>query len=119
MKLIKISSNSLWHISNQKFSKFDKNVTAQGIFWFAKNKSDLIEDGHGANINSRNPVYLYEVATTAKNPAGWDEYDKYGLGQLKDMGYDSVDLDDDVAVFYSENLKIVSVEVIKPNHMSS
>jgi hypothetical protein len=27
---------------------------------------------------------------TINNPAGWVEYEKYGLGQLESMGYDGV-----------------------------
>jgi len=114
MKLIKMASiNTLWHISNEKFSQFDNYMTAQGIFWFAKNRNDLVEHGHGASINSSKPVYLYQVETTANNPAGWDEYDKYGLGQLEEMGYDSIDLDDDFVVFDSSKIKIVEVKRIK------
>jgi len=112
MKLIKVSSKSLWHISNKKFSRFNRDMAPQGIFWFAKDKSDLVEHGHGASITSREPIYLYEVITTANNPAGWDEYGKYGIGQLEGMGYDSIDLDEDFVVFNTRDIKIVNVEMI-------
>ena len=29
-----------------------------------------------------------------KNPAGWEEYEKYTLGQLENLGYDGVILPD-------------------------
>ena len=113
MKIIKIASKTLWHISNEKFSQFDNYMTAQGIFWFAKDRSDLVEHGHGANINSNKPVYLYEVTTTANNPAGWDEYDKYYLDQLRGMGYDSIDLDDDFVILDSKDIQIVNIERVR------
>lgn len=50
-----------------------------------------------------------------KKIAGWDEYDndKYGIGDLISMGYDAIDLDDDVAVLRPENITIENVQEIK------
>ena len=103
----------LWHISNHKFTKFNKEFAAQGIFWFAKNKTSLINDLHGASITYTKPIYLYKCTTTCINPAGWDEYDKLGLGQIEDKGYDSIDLGDDFIVFDAKNIKILNIEKIK------
>jgi hypothetical protein len=48
-------SQILWHISNNKFRKFDLYQTAQGIVWFSKDKEDLIENLHGASVTNELP----------------------------------------------------------------
>jgi len=103
----------LYHISNQKFDSFDSKMTAQSINWFATDKDSLINDRHGAAINSREPIYLYTVAATVKKTAGWDEYDKLSIMELESMGYDSVLLDDDFVVFDDKNIKILKREQLK------
>jgi len=103
---------TLWHVSNQRFRKFDPRMTAQGILWFAKDRDDLLKNLHGASIRTSVPVYVYEVATKVKNPAGWDEYDKYMLDQIEQIGFDSIDLGDDVIVFDPKNVRIVNVEEV-------
>ena len=114
MKIYKISQTQLiaWHISNEKFSAFNPNVTAQGIIWFTKDKNDLLINLHGASINNKKPVYLYECSINAHKIASWDEYDKYGLAELTQLGYDVIDLDDDIAVLNPKNIKILTVEKI-------
>lgn len=103
----------LWHISNARFRKFDLGKSAMGgIFWFAKDKDSLVDTRHGAGIRPDKPVYLYKVLANVSNSAGWDEYDKYSLGQLHDMGYDSIDLDDDFVVLDPKDIEILEVTQI-------
>ena len=110
MKIYRIASNNIaWHISNEKFSRFDRSMTAQGIFWFAKDREDLVNNWHGASINSRKPIWLYQVRINSDKVAGWDEYDRYMLNQLEEMGYDSISLDGDLVVFDSNNIEIVDI----------
>ena len=45
--------------------------------------------------------------------AGWNEYEKYGLGQLYEMGYDGANLDDDYFVFNNNQIKIVKENNLK------
>ncbi len=45
---------------------------------------------------------------SAKNLAGWDEYNKLGLGQIKDRGYDGVKLDDDYIIFEPTQIKSIN-----------
>lgn len=89
----------VYHGTREDFSKFDQKKAAMGgIIWFSSNpetanvfagsKGDvgMKEYGEGGNVK---PLYV-----SIKNPAGWEEYEKYGLGQLKSMGYDGVILKD-------------------------
>jgi hypothetical protein len=76
----------VYHGTNQKFSRFNPKLTAQGIIWFT-DSIDSIKNGEHGGAGSQIIMTRY---ITINNPAGWDEYEKYGLGQLKDRGYDGV-----------------------------
>lgn len=53
--------------------------------------------------------YIMKRKIKLNNPAGWDEYDKYSVGELINMGYDGVILPDDgrtdYLVFNPESIK--------------
>ena len=102
-----------WHVSNNKFKTFDISKSAQGIIWFAKDKDDLLTNLHGASINNTMPVYLYKCAIKTNKIAGWNEYDKYGLWELRRMGYDTINLDDDLVALDPKNVRIEGMEQIK------
>lgn len=103
----------LWHISNKKFKKFNPDISSLGVIWFAKDRQDLLENLHGASIGINDPIYLYKCQVIANKIAGWDEYDKYLIEQLISMGYDVVDLDNDVIVLDENKISIIDVERIK------
>ncbi|MHA1951852.1 MAG: hypothetical protein ACW987_18555 [Candidatus Thorarchaeota archaeon] len=100
-------------MSNYKFDKFDPKYLAMGVMWFAKDKESLVKHLHGAGIRSDLPLYLYQVTTTANNPAGWDEYEKYSTDELETLGFDSVDLDEDFIVFDTNKVKIMDVTMVR------
>ena len=73
------------HGTGSKFKKFNpKKATMGGIFWFTSNKG-AIEAG---NIGAQGKGHIMDLYVSLQNPAGWNEYSKYGLGQLHSMGYD-------------------------------
>ena len=45
---------------------------------------------------------------SAKNLAGWPEYEKLGLGQIMDLGYDGIKLDDDFVIFEPQQIKSIN-----------
>jgi hypothetical protein len=61
-----------------------------GIIWFTTDKSSIERGESGAAGNK----YIKELYISMKNPAGWEEYEKYTLGQLENLGYDGVILPD-------------------------
>jgi hypothetical protein len=91
----------VYHGTSKAFTKFDWKKSAMGVFWFSSNKKK-IEKGESGAASSKEimPVYL-----SAKKLAGWDEYDKLTLGQLRDQGYDGIKLDDDYVVFEPNQIK--------------
>lgn len=76
----------VYHGTNNQFDKFDFKQTTQGIVWFT-NSIDSIKKGEHGGQGSK---YIMTRDIVINNPAGWDEYEKYGLGQLRNMGYDGV-----------------------------
>jgi len=99
----------VYHGTDKKFSKFSSKYSAMGgIIWFTTDK-EAIERGE---VGAAGSGYIKELYVSLKNPAGWKEYDKYGLGQLEDMGYDGAILPDDENnyvgfVFNSNQIKII------------
>jgi hypothetical protein len=76
----------VYHGTNQKFSKFNFKNATQGIVWFTDSIDSIKQGEHGGAGNS---IIMTRYITLNK-PAGWAEYEKYGLGQLQSMGYDGV-----------------------------
>jgi len=84
----KLSENTykVYHGTNQQFSKFNFKNATQGIVWFTDSIDSIKNQEHGGQGNK----YIMTRYITINKPAGWAEYEKYGLGQLQDMGYDGV-----------------------------
>ncbi len=92
-----------YHGTSKKFSKFIEKYSAQGVFWFTSDHNKISAGESGAQSSSHiMPVYL-----SLKNLAGWPEYEKLGLGQIENMGYDGIKLDDDYVVFDPKNIKSI------------
>jgi hypothetical protein len=81
----------VYHGTNNKFSQFSLSKATQGIIWFT-DSIESIQNGEHGGMGSK---FIMTRYITLNNPAGWDEYEKYGLGQLREMGYDGVILPDD------------------------
>jgi hypothetical protein len=109
----------VYHGTGQVFKKFDINQAAQGIIWFASDKEKILSGNSGAcNIK-----YIITAEVTIKHPAGWDAYEKMGIGELRRDGYDGLILSDgttgkfDCAVFSERQIKIKKIEP-NPNYKS-
>lgn len=104
-KVIDSKGNPLicYHGSNKEISKFDSKHSAQGVFWFSSNKNK-IESGESGAVGTSViiPVYL-----SIKKLAGWTEYEKLGLGQIEEQGFDGIKLDDDYIVFNPNQIKSI------------
>lgn len=76
----------VYHGTNEKFSNFSLNRATQGIIWFTDSIQSIKDGEHGGQGGK----IIMKRYITLNNPAGWDEYEKLGLGQIKDRGYDGV-----------------------------
>ena len=101
----------VYHGTGEKFTKFDLKKATQGIIWFTSNKQEIIS----GEVGAQGKGYIITAEVTINNPAGWDEYDKLGLGQLESAGYDGVilknnDTDYNCFVFSPKQVKIINIE---------
>ncbi len=93
----------VYHATAKAFKAFDANKTMDGVFWFSSNKEKLQAGEAGAAASGElMPVYL-----SAKNLAGWDQYEKFSIDELMQQGYDGIQLDDDYVIFEPTAIKSV------------
>ena len=103
------SPRIVYHGTNNLFTKFDTKKSAMGgIIWFSTDENYIKNGESGAAGNK----YIMKLYISMKNPAGWNEYEKYGLGQIEDLGYDGVilpfnDNQYNGFVFNSKQIKII------------
>ena len=84
----------VYHATNAIFTQVDFKKGSQGLFWFTSSKANF-ENGNttAAGVRDGSRVRVMELYADIEKPAGWDEYDKYGIDQLQHMGYDGAILD--------------------------
>lgn len=110
----KLSPVKAYHSTNADFKKFDSDMLVGGQMWFTS-KKDLAEQGYQGAQSGR----LVEAELDIRNPAGWEEYDKYSIDELLSKGYDGIKLDENgesvyVALF-PEQVRIDSNSIVNPN----
>jgi hypothetical protein len=105
----------VYHGTKEPFSKFDVKKGAQGIGWFTDN-IEQIKNGDSGAASSK---VILPCLIKIQNPAGWKEYEMYGIGQLKNMGYDGIILPDSsdgsntYVVFKNNQVKILKEQLEK------
>ena len=104
---------TVYHGTNKPFKKFNMELATQRIIWFTSDKDGIIQGEKGAQGKG----YILTLEVEINNPAGWNEYEKYGLGELEQMKYDGVILPDpdgsyDGFVFNDKKLKIIKAEKV-------
>lgn len=77
---IKIAKKMIvYHGTDSKFKKFDRDRSTQGLIWFTSDKNEILKEEVGAQGKG----YIITAEVTIDNPAGWAEYDKMGLFELE------------------------------------
>jgi len=95
----------VYHQTQADFKVFDINRSYTHSFWFTSDLGTIEAGETGATNHPNKPVKVMEVYLSIQNMAGWDEYDRYGVGELISRGYDGVKLDDVYVVFEPEQIK--------------
>ena len=112
-KIVDSQGNPLvvYHGTNQEFKSFDLDQSTMGTIWFTSNKDSIIGGTSGAvGNNIVKAAYL-----NIKNPAGWDEYDKYSIGELIGLGFDGIILDDNYVVWDTNQIQIIDQNIFGDN----
>ena len=101
------SPRIVYHATNNNFNKFSLKTATQGIIWFTSN----IDDIKNKNVGAQGYGVILELYVYMSNPCGWQEYEKLGLGQLQDQGFDGAILPENNEfvgfVFNPKQIKIV------------
>ena len=90
-----IKNIKVYHSTSNKFEDFSLDYAWDG-FWFTNSIEALKNKQAGASGGK----YIMTRYITLNNPAGWDEYDKYSIGELIKQGYDGVILPEDDRIDY-------------------
>ena len=96
-----------YHVTNEEFDEFDPNKSAMGgVFWFTTDKQKISRGETGAGLRPDKKQKTLSVFLKTEKSAGWNEYDKLGLGEIESRGFDSIKLDDDFVIFDSSQIKL-------------
>tara|TARA_R110000822_G_scaffold128195_38_gene264007 strand:- start:1110 stop:1472 length:363 start_codon:yes stop_codon:yes gene_type:complete len=98
-----------YHGGHKPIKKFDRDFSAQGVFWFSEDKDKIL----GGTSGAASSKYIMTVELTVTKTAGWKEYEPLGLGEIMDLGFDSIKLDDDWVIFDTNNIKVTNVEMTR------
>jgi GNAT superfamily N-acetyltransferase len=74
------------HGTKEPFTKVDLNKSTLGMFWTTSDIEGLKAGEVGANSTQT----ILDCYISLKNPAGWDEYKKKSIAELKHEGYDGL-----------------------------
>ena len=85
-KAMGFSDETHYHGTNSDIDAFDPQKTAMGNIWFAENPK--MTDSYTSNV-SQGAGNVIPLKVRKGNVAGWNEYEKLGLGELETRGYDS------------------------------
>jgi len=83
-------SNPVYHGTAKDFDAFDPDRAIGTQFWTTTDKA-AVESG---DVGAQGSGVVKELYHNIKNPAGWDEYDRYGIDELIQKGYDGIRLPD-------------------------
>jgi hypothetical protein len=101
---------TVYHGTSIPLNRFSLKNTAQGILWFSEDRGKIEKGESGA----QSAEYIVTAKIKVNKTAGWPEYEKLLLAQIKSMGYDSIHLDDDWVIFDPKNARVVKVEEKQP-----
>lgn len=76
----------VYHGTDKKFSAFNPKKSIGGLIWFTNDRA-AIEAGE---VGAAGKGQIMDLYASIQNPAGWAEYDKYGIAELQGRGYDGV-----------------------------
>ncbi len=85
----------VFHSTDAKFDKFSLDHAWDG-FWFTDNLQALQD----RRVGAAGGKYIMTRFITLNNPAGWDEYERFSVGELMAKGYDGVILPDEGRIDY-------------------
>ena len=81
----------VFHGSATDFDAFDPDRALGTQFWSTTDRK-AIEAGE---VGAQGAGVIKELYVNIQNPAGWNEYDQFGISELIDQGFDGIALEED------------------------
>jgi len=103
----KTFKGKVFHQTSEDFDEFDLSKSADGTAWFTSDKKNFSDPSSSASAASGKAKIL-ERDVELKKVAGYEELDKYSIGELRQQGYDGAVLDGDIQVFDPKAIKPVN-----------
>jgi hypothetical protein len=97
----------VYHATKTNFKSYNFKNSPQKIIWFTSDINAI----NNKEVGAAGYDFTKELYVSIQKPAYWNEYKKYGLGQLSEMGYDGCILKDNDGSFTGF--------VFKPNQIKS
>lgn len=105
----------VYHGTNANFRRFSLRKSTMGIIWFTSDRASIEKGESGAQGKDQ----ILELKVNMDNPAGWDEYDNLGLGQLQQQGFDGAILPKGGGHFDGFVFDPKKVKIVKRHHMKA
>lgn len=98
-----------YHGTNKQFDRFEPSLGMQGVMWFSTDPSIIASGNSGASSSK----YIMKVKLHLNKIANSNQYHKYGLWELKSMGYDGIRVTNEYyIVFDPENITMLDKNFI-------
>ena len=92
------TSRPVYHGTATDFDAFDPDRAIGTNYWSTTDKAAI----EGGEVGAEGKGLIKEMYQRIENPAGWEEYDKFGIDELISRGYDGLALpDSDGNITYS------------------
>lgn len=102
---------TVYHGSQVPITRFSpKHSAFAGVIWFSENY-EAVKSGDEVGISP--PKYVMTARLYPRKVGGWDEEDRYMMGQLRGMGYDALKLDDTWKVLDPKIIEYVKQERVR------
>jgi hypothetical protein len=108
--------DTIWyHVTNNKIESFDINKTQDSCIWLTKDE----EATKNGTLGAAGSNIILKCYIRSQKLASWDEYDQFNIDQLIQKGFDGALLDDDVMLFYPEQIRGVDAAFLPENFNST
>jgi len=104
----KTFEGTVYHQTNKDFDEFDFDKGVDGTAWFTDSKANF-SDPTSSSAAASGTGKILERSVKLEKAAGFDELNKYGVGELIDQGYDGAVLGNDIQVFNPKAIRPASL----------
>jgi len=106
---------TVYHGTSETFKKFSMMKSTMGQIWFTSDRDKILKREAGAGGHG----YIVTAEVTFLQPAGWEQYEKMSMAELKRDGYDGAILPEndgtnnfDCVVYSQNQVKVLKIDKV-------